>query len=203
MWDLNADVSQLHNPRDQQVADFLDSFWLLDLLGHFWQRLYFCHRQTWWQVWKGIFLRSRCGYILVTDRHIFKTVVIRNPHNFSSNHFDLCNSLLRQPIRCHVHYLLGRRKFALHIPTMVPLRKFDSIFQGFEALVYPPPPRTCAPRHQWMSKYSIHIIDSRASLHCLLYHIRNQTRDLTCEVRRSFFMDSQHQSESYIEDIIT
>ena len=32
---LNADIGRLQNPRNQQVADFLASFRLVDLLSHF------------------------------------------------------------------------------------------------------------------------------------------------------------------------
>ena len=39
--DLNAGIERLKNPRRQQVAEFLASFGLVDLLSHFRQRLYF------------------------------------------------------------------------------------------------------------------------------------------------------------------
>ena len=47
MEDLNADVSQLQNPRNKQVANFLDYFRLVEFLGYFRQQLQFCH----WQMW--------------------------------------------------------------------------------------------------------------------------------------------------------
>ena len=47
--DPNADIDRLRNPRDQQVADFLASFGLVELLGHFLQCLYYSHLQTLWQ----------------------------------------------------------------------------------------------------------------------------------------------------------
>ena len=39
LGDLNTNIGQLRNPRDQQVSVFLASFGLVDLLGHFRQRL--------------------------------------------------------------------------------------------------------------------------------------------------------------------
>ena len=48
LGDLNADIGRLRNPRDQQVADFLASLGLVDLLGHLCQHLCYHHIQTWW-----------------------------------------------------------------------------------------------------------------------------------------------------------
>ena len=53
MWDLNTDVGQMENPRNQQKDDFLESFWMVDLLGHLSKRLRFQLKQTWWQFHKG------------------------------------------------------------------------------------------------------------------------------------------------------
>ena len=49
MEDINADIVRLQNTRNQQVADLLASFGLVNLLGHFKQSLRFCHMKTWWQ----------------------------------------------------------------------------------------------------------------------------------------------------------
>ena len=51
--DLNTDIGRLRNPWYQQVAEFLASFVLVDLLDHFQQCLPYCNLQTWWQVRQG------------------------------------------------------------------------------------------------------------------------------------------------------
>ena len=38
LGDLNADISQSHNPQIQKVADLIMEFGLVDLLHHFYQR---------------------------------------------------------------------------------------------------------------------------------------------------------------------
>ena len=58
MGDLNADIGRLQNLWNQQVAYFLSSFGLFDLLGHFRQQLRFCYMQTWWKVQQRKLLRS-------------------------------------------------------------------------------------------------------------------------------------------------
>ena len=47
---LNTYVGLLGNPQDQQVEDFLVSFGLVELRGHFRRRLWFWYMQMWWQV---------------------------------------------------------------------------------------------------------------------------------------------------------
>ena len=122
MEDLNADVSQLQNPRNKQVANFLDYFRLVEFLGYFRQQLQFLHRQIWFQVRQVKLLCSRCTYILGIELCLFKTVVIQEPWNFSSDRFSLCSSLLRWTNRCHGRYLRGRQKKPLRLPTTGTLR---------------------------------------------------------------------------------
>ena len=50
MEDLNAEIGRLQNPRNQQVAYFLEPFVLVDIIDHFRQRLRFRHMNTWWKV---------------------------------------------------------------------------------------------------------------------------------------------------------
>ena len=95
--DLNAVIERMQNPRIQQVIDLLASFGLVDLLSHFRQRIRLRHLKAWWQVQKGTFLCSLCDYILVSDLRLFKTVGMRDPRNFASDHFAICAQLLQRP----------------------------------------------------------------------------------------------------------
>ena len=49
LGDLNVDIDRLRNPWDQQVADLLEYFGLVELLGNLQQCLYYSHLQTLWQ----------------------------------------------------------------------------------------------------------------------------------------------------------
>ena len=80
--------------RNQQVSDFLACFRMVDLLGHFIQRLMFQLKQMWWQVHRSKILCSQCNYILGLDRRLINKVGIRYLRKFSSNHFDLRARLL-------------------------------------------------------------------------------------------------------------
>ena len=74
--ELNTDIDRLQNLQSQQVTDFLASFDLVDLLGHFKQCLRFRHMKMRRQVQQGRLLRSRCNYVLGSDRRMFETVEI-------------------------------------------------------------------------------------------------------------------------------
>ena len=89
MEDLNADVGQMGHPRNQQKDDLLESFWMVDLLGHFMHLQRFRLKQTWWQVHRSKLLCSQCNYILGSDHWLFKIVVIRDLRNVSSDNFAL------------------------------------------------------------------------------------------------------------------
>ena len=47
LGDLNAGIFGLKNPRGQQVAEFLGTIGLVDLLGHFCQHLHYRCLQMW------------------------------------------------------------------------------------------------------------------------------------------------------------
>ena len=113
---LNTDIGVSRYTWDQQVAELLESFGLVDLLQHFRQRLHYCKLQTWWQVHQGRAIWSWCDYVLGLDFPMFKTIGIQYPRNFVSNHFPLQEELLVWPNRCHRRYLQGRRAFPLAIP---------------------------------------------------------------------------------------
>ena len=48
VWDLNSNISYVHNPHSHQVADLLMEFGLTDLLHHFRKRWRFRHMKTWY-----------------------------------------------------------------------------------------------------------------------------------------------------------
>ena len=74
---LNVDLNKVMIPRIQQVADLLSGYGLIDLVRLFHQRHRFRNLKTWSQVWQEIVLRSRCNYIIGTDRNLFKLVGIQ------------------------------------------------------------------------------------------------------------------------------
>ena len=74
--DLNVDPDEAQNPRSQIIANLLTEFGLIDLMYHFWQSLRCPHLKMWTQIRQGAVLRSRCDYIIGTDRRIFELLVI-------------------------------------------------------------------------------------------------------------------------------
>ena len=92
--DLIKYVGQMVNPKNKQVSDFLESFIMLDILGHFRKHLRFRIKQMWWKVHQSKILCSQCNYILGLNLRLLKTFGIRDLSSFSSNHFSLCTLLL-------------------------------------------------------------------------------------------------------------
>ena len=69
---LNADIGRLINSRDQQVAELLVSFGLVDLFGHLQQNLHYCNLKMWWKVCQGKIIQSWCDYVLGLDRRMYE-----------------------------------------------------------------------------------------------------------------------------------
>ena len=56
MGDQDVDIVCLQSLRNQQLADFLEYFGLLNLLRYFRKRLQLRHIQIWWQIRQEKFL---------------------------------------------------------------------------------------------------------------------------------------------------
>ena len=121
------------------MADLLLEYSLIDLAHHFLQCCRFCNLNTWSQVQQVTVLRSRCDYILRTDRRRFEIFGIRDMRNFSSDHLELSSHIIRRPTRCHARCLLGRRAFLLRLPPTAELRRADAKFQTLKTLEPVPP----------------------------------------------------------------
>ena len=132
------EIGRLQNPRILQLADFLESFGLVNLLSHFRHRVRLCHMNTCWQVQQSRFLHSRCNYVLGSNLRLFETVGIRYLRNFLSGHFALRKRLLQRPTRCHGVYLRGLRAFPLTLPPMGPLNLLNTNLQELQAQEMPP-----------------------------------------------------------------
>jgi endonuclease/exonuclease/phosphatase family metal-dependent hydrolase len=100
LGDFNVDLSNLSTPRAIEVAATLAAFGLEDMLPHFYQRGAFGHLKTYWQRRTGKpTIRSRCDYILATDRRLFHTIALLHPRHFSSDHYMVLASFLTQTDR--------------------------------------------------------------------------------------------------------
>ena len=74
LGDFNANIYDLANLRNQTIANCFSNYGLLDLLAHFKQRYRYRDHSTWFQVREGTLVKSRCDYILGTDRRLFEKV---------------------------------------------------------------------------------------------------------------------------------
>ena len=199
--DFNADITDLTLPRNQAVAASFAAHGLFDLLAHYRQRKRHRHLQTWYQVREGTLLRSRCDYILGTDRRLFENVGLRDPRSYSTDHLMLRATLLRRPTKCHRKYLHGRKKFPLQLPKLGPLTLADTLYTGIKDRIHIPrgPARPNPP--QWLSPNTIRLIDTRASLRRNKFHSRQQARLLTRQINQSLKEDRKARAEKAAQEI--
>jgi hypothetical protein len=74
LGDLNVNLADPIGDRNQEVAALMAAYGLEDMLPNYLQRRSFRHGTTWWQMRQGELIRSRCDYILGSDRRLFQTV---------------------------------------------------------------------------------------------------------------------------------
>ena len=105
------------NSRANQINAALAPYGLTDLLLHYKQRTLgrdlFAYCFTPDDPTQRL-RQSRCEYILSPDRRQFKTVQIRKPQYYVSDHRMVVAKYLLEPAKCHCRYLKGRKALTIH-----------------------------------------------------------------------------------------
>ena len=130
------------------------------MLPHYRQRKPFRHQKTWHQYRQDLqrTIRSRCDYILGTDRRLFEYVRISEPRHFSSDHYMLIGRYLVQPTKCHKHYLKGRRKFPLTVDEQA-FTEADRLMDLVLGNCPEPDPQPKKKRPSWISDETRKLMD--------------------------------------------
>jgi exonuclease III len=79
LGDFNTNLDDFTKPRTRQILQICAQYDLQDMLSHFKQRQQHRDRTTWWQFRDGKKIKSRCDYILHSDRRTFTRVRIIEP----------------------------------------------------------------------------------------------------------------------------
>jgi exonuclease III len=86
LGDLNTELQDNSSPRTTTIHAVISTYNLQDLLPMFRQRPPFKQLFTWRQRQLDKTISSRCDYILASDRRLFKSVAIKDPRHFTSDH---------------------------------------------------------------------------------------------------------------------
>jgi paraquat-inducible protein B len=164
MGDLNMDLqTTTPNARDTEIMAVLSTLGLDDMSNHFLQRKRFRSGNTWQMRRDGTILRSRCDYILGTDRRIFTYIAIKDPC-YNSDHLMVTGGILSAPKTEHKKYLRCRRKFPLRRQTttsnVTAETEYDKLKQHIEIQA---PEINRATKTPWISDSTWKLIDARAS----------------------------------------
>jgi len=198
LGDLNADIHNLAaSQRNTQVDTLLGTYGLDDMLIHFRQRKPFRHYKTWHQYRSdtNTIHRSRCDYILGTDRRLFQSVGIRDPRHFSTDHYMVVATYLAKPQRSHKKYLLGRKTFPLKLPKWGPLPKADALYEQLLDYWDPPPPSAKKTKPNWITQPTLQLMDARCSLRRNPRHNRTEARRLSRAINARLKLDRKARTE--------
>jgi len=201
MGDLNVDLSgPSRTERDTEIRDILSINSLEDMLLHFKPTARYSHRQTWWQERGGFLIRSRCDYILGSDRRMFCNVYLKDPRCFSSDHFMVIGKLTSATRSRNRSYLRGRTRFPLRAPKWGPLTRVDTIFQALKKEVVPPLPRERR-RNSWISDTTWTLVDERAAMRRSPQFDRTAYRRVDRGVKAAIKADRLRRAEEAAEAI--
>ena len=203
LGDLNANLSKA-NSRANQINAALAPYGLTDLLLHYKQRT----------LGRDLFTycftpddptqrlrRSRCDYILSPDRRQFKTVQIRKPQYYVSDHRMVVAKYLLEPAKCHYRYLKGRKALPFAMPSG-PMPKMDFLFQQVVDQTPDPPRRNDPARKPWISEETLKIWDERCALHRTQRHCQAESRRLTRKYKAGLKADRKRRTEKVAENIM-
>ena len=201
--DFNVDLSDPNqDARGSEIIDAMSTHGLEDLLLHFKPRERYSHRQTWWQERGGFTIRSRCDYILGSDRRMFSNISLKDPRCFTSDHLMVVGRITSATRSKNRSYLRSRTRYPLGPPRSGPLTQVDSIFQELKNEVDPPPPRQRNYR-SWISDSTWKLVDARASLRRESPFNRTAYRQKDREVKAAIKADRTKRVDDAAEAIDT
>ena len=190
LGDLNVDLANPRDGRGQEIAAELASLGLEDLLLHFRQRRRFRHGKTFWQCRDGRMVRSRCDYILGTDRRMFKNVSIRDPRLYTSDHYMVHGRLLLSSNRRqHLAYQRARKRFPLQPPKGGPMTRADALFQALKLNITPPTRAERRARRAWISATTWNLVDQRSAMQKVVNNVRAEVWRLSRHIHQAFRVD--------------
>ena len=195
LGDLNMDLEDPRDDRAYSIAADMASFGFEDMLAHFRQRRGFRHGKTWMQHRNNEVLRSRCDYILGTDRRLFNKVCLRDPRLFSSDHLMVLGELWSSELRRNKSYLRGRQRFPLRAPKWGPQTRADALLQALNEAIPKPTRAERRARREWISEETWRLVDERSALRKVIGHDHAKARWLDRRVQQAFKADRKRQVE--------
>jgi hypothetical protein len=163
LGDLNADLNNPRNERTTAVVTAMADLCLKNLYGHF------CHKNKHREVFTcqirrgNKTIKTRCDYILGSERGILTNIQLKDSRHYTSDHFMVVLSIFSAPKQDNASYLKARKKFHLCMNTSVPQTKANSMFQGIKSFVE----KVRRPAQiwtSWISETTWQMIDRRAAI---------------------------------------
>jgi hypothetical protein len=163
LGDLNMDLVRPHNDRGMEIATMVANLGVEDIIQYFCQKQKHRKGSTWRMQRGDRWIKSRCDYILGTDKRIFKKISVKEPRHFYSDHLMVVGVLTSRPIKENRRYLMGWKKFTLSLGKDGPKTKSDALFSDIKTFIIETTPR---PRQwkTWIADSTWTLIDRRAAL---------------------------------------
>ena len=167
LGDLNVNLRDPKDDRDEEVAEECSSMGLSDMSRHFRQRRRrrMRGRWTWRMRRRGRDISSQPDYFLARegDRRDFRGVTLRAPRHHDSDHRAVIATVYAGTARRLAGYIRRRSRFPVRLQRMATHSHVEQIFEQLKATCEAPPKRE-RKENVWIQPATWALIDTRAAL---------------------------------------
>ena len=167
MGDLNANLINPRDKREDGIAEQADAMDVVDMGRHFCQcRRCWCRgRWTWPMRRGGRMISSQCDYLMAraTARRRFRRVRLVNPRYHDSDHRAIVAQIYSGCGRDMQQYRRNRQRFPLTLPRIGPRTELESLFEELQSDCEALPVHD-RPANAWISQSTWTLVDRCASM---------------------------------------
>ena len=167
LGDLNTELRAPRDAREQRIATLMADAGVSNMLPHFQFPGRHAGQYTWRKYsadGKSVLNQARCDYILGRDRRRFRSIRLKDPPTYSTDHLMVVGQLMSKPLGANRSYLRKRQRYPLPAPTVGPDSPLvDRLFQELKEAM-PRPTRPTRRRNAWISDATWRLIDQKSAM---------------------------------------
>ena len=206
LGDLNANLINPRDEREDGIAEQTDIMNVVDMGRHFRQRRRRRCRGRWtWRMRRGEkTISSQCDYLMarVSTRRRFRRVRLVDPRYHDSDHRAIVARISSGCRRDMQQYRRNRQHFPITLPRNGPRTELESLFEELQSDCEAPPIRD-RPANAWISQSTWSLVDRRASMRKSGTLSQQYSRILGRSIRQSLKDDRALRAANVADEVET
>ena len=206
LGDLNANLLNPRDEREDAIAEQVDAMDLVEMSGHFRQRRWRrCQGRWTWRMHRGgRVISSKCDYLMAreTARRRFRRVRLVSPRYHDSDHRAIVAQIYSGCGKDMQQYRRNRQRFPITLPRNGPRTELESWFEELQSDCEAPPIRE-RPANAWISQSTWALVDRRASMRKSGALSQQYSRILGRRIRQSLKADRAARAANVADEVET